>query len=148
MILVSVKKQVSLSTDASSFGYLNTDFKDRYVRSSLDIQQIGIEKKDSENTAQIEAAIKFDDHVKSIYTFYNTFSTNAIGSATNYYIQKMSIVKNKESGSVASAIIPVSLNVSIDGISGIQMTQLFTVDDTFLPTNYLKKINFWRLKKM
>ena len=137
----SVSKQVSLSTDASSLGYLNTDFKDRYVRSSLDIQQIGIEKKDSENTAQIEAAIKFDDHVKSIYTFYNTFSTNAIGSATNYYIQKMSIVKNRESGTVASAIIPVSLNVSMDGISGIQMTQLFTVDGTFLPTNYLKKIN-------
>jgi hypothetical protein len=137
----SVSKQVSLSTDASSLGYLNTDFKDRFVRSSLDIQQIGIEKRDSENTAQIEAAIKFDDHVKSIYTFYNTFSTNAIGSATNYYIQKMSIVKNRESGTVASAIIPVSLNVSMDGISGIQMTQLFTVDDTFLPTNYLKKIN-------
>jgi hypothetical protein len=53
----------------------------------------------------------------------------------------MSIVKNRESGTVASAIIPVSLNVSMDGISGIQMTQLFTVDDTFLPTNYLKKIN-------
>jgi hypothetical protein len=137
----SVRKQVSLSTDASSLGYLNTDFKDRYVRSSLDIQQIGIEKKDSENTAQIEAAIKFDSHVKSIYTFYNTFSTNAIGSATNYYIQKMSVVKNRESGSFASAIIPVSLNISMDGISGIQMTQLFTVDDRFLPTNYLKKIN-------
>jgi hypothetical protein len=137
----SVRKQVSLSTDASSLGYLNTDFKDRFVRSSLDIQQIGIEKKDSENNAQIESAIKFDAHVRSIYASYNTFSTNAIGSATNYYIQKMSVIKNKESGTVASAIIPVSLNVSMDGISGIQMTQLFTVDDTFLPTNYLKKIN-------
>jgi hypothetical protein len=136
----SVKKQVSLSTDASSFGYLNTDFKDRYVRSSLDIQQIGTEKRDSENTAQIEAAIKFDSHVKSIYTFYNTFSTNTVGSATNYYIQKMSIVKNKELGSFASAIIPISLNLSMEGISGIQMTQLFTINDRFLPTNYLKKI--------
>jgi hypothetical protein len=52
----------------------------------------------------------------------------------------MSIVKNKELGSFASAIIPISLNLSMEGISGIQMTQLFTINDRFLPTNYLKKI--------
>jgi hypothetical protein len=137
----SVKKQVSMSTDASSFGFINTDFKDRFVKASLDIDQLNKDAKRENNQAQIESAIKFDAHVKSIYSYYNSFSTNAVGAATNYYIQKMSIIKNSEPGSVASAMIPVSLNLSLDGISGIEMTQMFTIDDRFLPINYMKSMN-------
>jgi hypothetical protein len=137
----TVKKQVSLSTDASSFGFINTNFKDRFVKASLDIDELNKEVKRESNQAQIESAIKFDAHVKSIYSYYNSFSTNAVGSATNYFIQKMSGIKNSESGSVASAMIPVSLNLSLDGISGIEMTQMFTIDDRFLPINYMKSMN-------
>jgi hypothetical protein len=137
----SVQKQVSLSTDASSFGFINTSFKDRFVKASLDIDQLNKDVKRENNETQIESAIKFDTHVKSIYSYYNSFSTNAVGAATNYFIQKMSGIKNKESGSVSSAMIPVSLNLSLDGISGIEMTQMFTIDDRFLPINYMKSMN-------
>ena len=50
----------------------------------------------------------------------------------------MSILKNEEPATRASAMIPVSLNISLDGISGFQMTQLFTIGENFLPYNYLK----------
>ena len=54
----------------------------------------------------------------------------------------MSILKNEEPATRASAMIPVSLNISLDGISGFQMTQLFTIGENFLPYNYLMYISF------
>ena len=131
-----VKKQVGLSTDASSFGFINTDFKDRFIPIITDIS--GAIKKGDITSAAIAEAEKFDSYIKSIYSEAGKYDASAIGFATNYFIQKMSILKNEEPATRASAMIPVSLNISLDGISGFQMTQLFTIGENFLPYNYLK----------
>jgi hypothetical protein len=130
-------RQVGLSTDASSFGFVNTDFQDRYITVTTDMNGDSKDKK-TNNEAERDSAEKFDKFVRSIYQYYNTFSNSAINSSTNYLMQKMSIIKNREPGSRSSAIVPVSLNISMDGLSGFQMTQLFTINDKFLPYNYLK----------
>jgi len=132
----NIKKQVGLSTDASSFGFINTDFKDRFIPIITDTS--GAIKKGDVTSAAISEAEKFDSYIKSIYSESGKYDASAIGFATNYFIQKMSILKNEEPATRASAMIPVSLNISLDGISGFQMTQLFTIGENFLPYNYLK----------
>jgi hypothetical protein len=48
----------------------------------------------------------------------------------------MSKVKNNEKPTRAAAMIPVSINFSTDGISGLGMGQSFTVADELLPYSY------------
>jgi len=116
--------------------FINTDFKDRFIPIITDIS--GAIKKGDITSAAIAEAEKFDSYIKSIYSEAGKYDASAIGFATNYFIQKMSILKNEEPATRASAMIPVSLNISLDGISGFQMTQLFTIGENFLPYNYLK----------
>ena len=48
----------------------------------------------------------------------------------------MSKVKSEETGSRASALIPVSVNFTTDGISGMNIGQGFTISNKFLPYTY------------
>ena len=83
----------------------------------------------------INSAIQFN---KAIETYYSdtTPAESSVSHATNYFIERMSKIKGEEKGSRASAIIPVSLNFSTDGISGLGMGQAFTVSEQFLPYTY------------
>jgi hypothetical protein len=131
-------RQVGLSTDASSFGFVNTDFQDRFISIATDIYMDKKQQNSTKNDAIVNEAKMFDEYIKSIYKYADSYDESKISFATNYFIQKMSILKNKEIATRASAMIPVSLNISLDGISGFQMTQLFTIGDSFLPYNYTK----------
>jgi hypothetical protein len=131
-------RQVSLSTDASSFGFVNTDFQDRFISISTDIYMEKKQQNSTKNSAIVNEAKMFDEYIRSIYQYADSYDESKISFATNYFIQKMSVLKNKEIATRASAMIPVSLNISIDGMSGFQMTQLFTIGENFLPYNYTK----------
>lgn len=131
-------RQVGLSTDASSFGFVNTDFQDRFISISTDIYMEKKQQNSTKNSAIVNEAKMFDEYIRSIYQYADSYDESKISFATNYFIQKMSVLKNKEIATRASAMIPVSLNISIDGMSGFQMTQLFTIGENFLPYNYTK----------
>ena len=131
-------RQVSLSTDASSFGFVNTDFQDRFISIATDIYMEKKQQNSAKNSAIVNEAKMFDEYIRSIYQYADSYDESKISFATNYFIQKMSVLKNKEIATRASAMIPVSLNMSMDGISGFQMTQLFTIGNNFLPYNYTK----------
>ena len=131
-------RQVSLSTDASSFGFVNTDFQDRFISIATDIYMEKKQQNSAKNSAIVNEAKMFDEYIRSIYQYADSYDESKISFATNYFIQKMSVLKNKEIATRASAMIPVSLNMSMDGISGFQMTQLFTIGNNFLPYNYIK----------
>jgi hypothetical protein len=48
----------------------------------------------------------------------------------------MSLIKNEDYATRAAAMIPVSVNFTTDGISGLGMGQAFTVPDQLLPYTY------------
>jgi hypothetical protein len=53
----------------------------------------------------------------------------------NYFIEKLN--KNKlDAPTRAAAMIPVSVNFTLDGVSGFNMMQGFTITDKFLPYTY------------
>ena len=121
------------STNATEFGYINTGYTDRYINNKTEINsQL---KASKSNATVINSAIKFDQTIKEFYGSIRP-STDSVSFATNYYINKMSKVKSEETGSRASALIPVSVNFTTDGISGMNIGQGFTISNKFLPYTY------------
>ena len=121
------------STNATEFGYINTGYTDRYINNKTEINsQLTASKS---NATIINSAIKFDQTIKEFYGSIRP-STDSVSFATNYYINKMSKVKSEETGSRASALIPVSVNFTTDGISGMNIGQGFTISNKFLPYTY------------
>ena len=124
----------AISQDATSFGFINSNFKDRYIpiKQSKSVKN----KKDKDILGEdIKSAQQFNEIV---YNFFGSPVINPedINYATNYYTQKMATVKSQSSGSRASVMIPISLNFTTDGIGGISMYQSFTVSEDLLPYTY------------
>jgi hypothetical protein len=136
----------ALSTDGTSFGFINTGYVDRYINNKTEIEETSVEekkKKEDENKRKearindtlIKQAITFNQTISDFYGTTNP-SDSSVDQATNYYIQKMSKIKADDPATRASAMIPVSLNFTTDGISGLNMGQGFTISKKFLPYTY------------
>jgi hypothetical protein len=123
--------QSNLSKSAESFGFYNTSYMDRYIPKRTEFKSEVTLPTDT----MIRSTVQFNEAIKSFYSSADP-ADGAVGHATNYYIQRMSKIKTNERGTRASAMIPVSLNFSIDGMSGFGMGQSFTVDQEFLPYTY------------
>ena len=135
MIAVSananIDDQANLSKSTDSFGFYNTSYKDRYIPKRTEYTNNVTLPTDT----MIRSTIQFNEAIKTFYGDAKP-AEGSVGHATNYYIQRMSKIKSSEKGTRASAMIPVSLNFSIDGMSGFGMGQSFTIDNEFLPYTY------------
>jgi len=140
MIAISANSTVSnkstLSTNGSNYGYINTNYVDRYI---IDRREPSGSNNGSRelDTMKISAA-QFNQTISDFYSKINP-SEATVSHATNYYIEKMSRIKNDEYPTRASAMIPVSLNFTTDGIAGMSMGQAFTISDELLPYTYSTK---------
>lgn len=127
----TVDNKATLSTNGDSVGFINTNFVDRYVKDRLEIT--GSLK--SSNDALKISAQQFNSAIADFYSKINP-SPTTVSHATNYYMEKMSNVKNADYATRASYMIPLSLNFTTDGISGMGMGQAFTAPDKLLPYTY------------
>jgi hypothetical protein len=139
MIAISANSDVegksTLSTNGDSFGFVNTSYKDRFIPIKGDVTG---SVKSNQDTVKA-AAIQFNQTISDFYSKINPSEAN-VSQATNYYIERMSKVKNNEYPTRASAMIPVSVNFTTDGISGFTMGQAFTISDQILPYTYNNRI--------
>lgn len=127
----TVDNKATLSTNGDSVGFINTNFVDRYIKDRLEIT--GSIK--STNDALKISAQQFNSAIEDFYSKINP-SPTTVSHATNYYMEKMSNVKNADYATRASYMIPLSLNFTTDGISGMGMGQAFTAPDKLLPYTY------------
>jgi hypothetical protein len=132
--------QANGGTDGSDYGIYNLNYFDRYKKIVTSINDADISgsfvKADA---AAQKAASLFDSSIRTYYTVgasKDSTSENMIGNTVNYYIELMAKVKNKNEGTRASSVIPISLNLSMDGMSGLNIGQAFTVDDALIPYRY------------
>jgi hypothetical protein len=129
----SVENASSLSVDATPFAHLNKGFTDRYIKRKA---EVSVSPNQTVNQAVIDTkknlAELFNTHVRSIYGNLNINSTQIEG-ATNFYIQAMSKIKAKNPLTQASAFIPVSATITIDGIGGVLMGNVFKIPENRLP---------------
>lgn len=127
-----MRDKSTLSINAEALGFLNTAFSDRYVTNRLAIES---NNTSSLTDSRIAEAIMFNSTITDFYASANP-SDSDVSQVTSYYIEKMSKVKNSQSGSIASALVPVGIEFTTDGISGMSMGQAFTVSDQLLPYSY------------
>lgn len=139
MIAISANADVpgksTLSSNGDNFGFINTSYRDRFIPIRGDVTGSNKENQDTVKAA----AIQFNQTISDFYSKINPSDSN-VSQATNYYIEKMSKIKNNEYPTRASAMIPVSVNFTTDGISGFTMGQSFTISDQLLPYTYNNRI--------
>ena len=134
-----IQKKSANSVDGTPYGFINEKYVDRYISNRTENSNIIKDKNGKKTTTQdndaiVSSALKFNKNVTDFYGTYNP-STENIGHATNYYIEKLSISK-LDPPTRAAAMIPVSINFTLDGISGFNMMQGFTISEKFLPYTY------------
>ena len=143
-----VDKKSSNSTDGTPFGYINQYYKDRILSLTEEYSNISRNNEtgvsslpdSGQSSGIVASAIRFNTNVKNFYGTYNPSMEN-VNHATGYLIEKLS--KNKlDAPTRAAAMIPVSINFTLDGISGFNMMQGFTIPDQFLPYTYnIRKVS-------
>lgn len=129
------------ATDHSSYSWLNKNYQDRYKPYVQDPpnKNKGTNSNTAGNVGNVnetsndqKAADTFNTHVASIYSNLQ-LTEERIDMAKNYYIERMSKVKSTSSTTTAAPFIPADLEITIDGISGIIMTNAFTIPESRLP---------------
>jgi hypothetical protein len=129
----TIPNKATLSTNGDSFGFINTNFIDRYITGKLEPTGSNLDKKS--NDALKTSAAQFNSTISDFYSKINPSQTT-VAHATNYYIEKMTTLKNDDYATRASFMIPVSVNLTTDGISGFNMGQAFSIPDKLLPYTY------------
>ena len=136
-----IQKKAASSIDGTPFGFINSNYEDRYIPNraeqsniTRDKDKLKLNADKSDISSAISSALKFNKNVQDFYSTYNP-SVENVGHAINYFIEKLN--KNKlDAPTRAAAMIPVSVNFTLDGISGFNMMQGFTISDKFLPYTY------------
>lgn len=121
----------TLSKNGDSFGQYNLGYNDRYIADRQEFKTSG----SLPTYTMIDSAKQFNEAIRSYYSKAKP-ADSGIDHVTNYYIQRMSKIKSEDKATRSSAIIPVSLNFSTDGISAVAMGQSFTVNEKMLPYTY------------
>lgn len=136
------KDQASLSTNATSFGFINNSYSDRYITNKGGQTNVTVSASETVKSSLRAAAQRFNRTIKSYYSIDkdNTPSKDNVYQATNFYISQISEQMAKDSATRASAMIPVSVTFATDGISGFYMGQAFTLPPQMLPYTYTQRV--------
>lgn len=130
------------AVDASSIGYLNANYQDRfkpYITEGTKDPNSGdaknkatTPKKGDESNNDLVLGEQFNTLIKSIYSNF-LLDMGKIDAGKNYYIERISKDKSTDPVTSAAPFIPANLELTIDGISGILMGNAFTIPESRLP---------------
>jgi hypothetical protein len=141
--------------DSTALSKLNQGLQDRIKNTVEDAITETTEEKSKEeqlndrfpkaNKNFTEAILELG--VKSTSTSAPTFNEESIDSYTqvqanflSYTNARQALISNKPSPTIG--FIPVNLNLTLDGISGLKIYNAINVDTRFLPSNYPETMDF------
>jgi len=124
-------EKAMISVDGSPVGFVNTAYRDRYIPRKGELTGSISNGLDSVKTT----AMQFNASVSDFYSTINPSQDN-VSQASGYYIDRMVKKKNEDFPTRASSPIPLSVNFSIDGVSGFNMGQGFTIPSELIPYTY------------
>lgn len=143
-------RNTGTNKDSSAFTALNQSLSDRLFKdvstsptnTAADAQPVG------STTGVEDLANTFNQQVGKLYettTTNITYDVASVEAIKNYYIDAMLQIKGKSnttSGKIdsvaATGILPLALNMTVDGIGGIPLYQAFTLPSDRIPVQYLK----------
>jgi hypothetical protein len=150
-----VGNRTTAATDATTFGKPNIGLEDRYKTVITANQDNELNKKANDRNvvrSEREAAQQFNNAISMFYkgapiggTTGDAITENYTSHATSYYVERVAKLRGEDSGSESTMVLPLSIDFSTDGISGLSMMQGFTVNDQLLPYSYTST-NLSRLK--
>jgi hypothetical protein len=140
MIAIAAQDRENVSAiQTSTYNYLNKGLKDRLFVSinnaKVDTQVSEIVAKRKKLSSILLLIQYVNSYVivnKSIGVYYNS---NIV--AMNGYLNTLLV--EMEGGTDYKAVVPISVNLTIDGLSGLTIGEIFTVDKKVLPRDYESK---------
>jgi hypothetical protein len=138
---------VAVGEDATAFSKWNKGLTDRVIPEKVDYEKTNktpetpidyseVEENYSNFLTQIlninEGKGKIDDGLDDFSSQLNAY--------LQYKQASKSMIDNTSSGTIG--FIPISLNLSMVGLSGMKIFQKYSIDNYFLPLNYPETINF------
>jgi len=135
-----VKNQTTAGTDGTGVGNSSLYAINRYRPVTTAVND---NAKAKLNTGSLElqrkalAASRFNESVKGYY-LGGSRSEEGVEQAINYYIEAVAKARNTEKDPEirATTLLPLSVNFSTDGISGMGIYHAFTIPEEMLPYSY------------
>ncbi len=135
-----VKNQTTAGIDGTTIGNSSLYAIDRYKKAVTAVNDNSANKTKADSGSlqrKALAATRFNASVESYY-IGGTRSEEGVEQATNYYIEAVAKARNSEEDPElkATMLLPLSVNFSTDGISGLGIYHAFTISENLLPYSY------------
>lgn len=142
-------RNTGTNKDASSFTALNNSIEDRLFPKISDIPGGGDKKENPPDKSGIEqAANTFNLQISKLYNLENAeaviYDSGDVNTIQQFYIDAMLTAKKGEgatpepSNVTATGVLPLKLNLTLDGIGGVRMYQAFAISADRLPASFTK----------
>ena len=124
------------SVQTSTYNYINTGLTSRLYTNMTDVPNQDISEENKLALIYLNNIIKLTEYVNNFIILGSTNGNNAdaILNTMNTYLNTL-LVKIVEDTNY-KAIIPISLEATIDGIGGVTIGEIFTVNKDILPKQY------------
>ena len=136
----------SADTGALGFSAWNKGYIDRIVPEK---EQASPPKKDEQDAAKAEKEEDENNIQNTRYAGYYSaekFKYNddltKLEADVNKYFKKDAINQVNKGNASSPLLIPISLSLTLDGLSGMKIFQKYTITDEFLPQSYRDNIEF------
>ena len=136
------------SSNSTPFSNWNKGLEDRiFKEKKTAANAVDTTKTDAERKKQEEE--RFEELTRAVADTVHYYSDFDIDddlfeleiAVKDFFKLKLNEIE-KEGKAITPIIIPISLNLTIDGLSGIKIFQKYTITEDFLPDNYQNAVEF------
>jgi hypothetical protein len=145
MIAIAAQSRENISAlQTSTYNYINEGLVDRLLGDKTNKREDQGDNKDKEaedraKEAKLTSILKLIQYVNS-YVIPNNINSDSYASnvsTMNGYLNTLLV--EMEGGTNYKAVIPISVNLTVDGLSGLTIGEIFTVDKKVLPRDHKDK---------
>ena len=129
----------SLGSDSVAFSKWNLGLTDRIVYSKSYSTNPNSSSEPSVSAKDKNQTIKY---LRSLNSGVNLGRVGDFKAHVVNYLKIERDIEVKNGKLLSKSFIPISLNLELDGISGIKLFQKYTINDEILPKNYINNIEF------
>jgi hypothetical protein len=142
MAIAAQDRENVASLQSSTYNYLNKGLKDRLFISSTDSKSEKDKKEDS-----VQYYRNLYENIISLIFYVNSYVIPNQSINPQYYLSNVNAMNTYlntllvqiERGTDYKAVVPISVEMTIDGLSGFTIGQIFTVNKDVLPKDYESK---------
>lgn len=143
MIAIAAQSRENISAlQTSTYNYINEGLVDRLLgdkTNKREDQEGDKEAEENAKVAKLNSILKLIQYVNN-YVIPNNINSDSYASnvsTMNGYLNTLLV--EMEGGTNYKAVIPISVNLTVDGLSGLTIGEIFTVDKKVLPRDHKDK---------